>query len=238
MATPFTAAQINDLPEKALIYKVQGVLKTIWEPHTGTNSRGAYSIQKGSILIDGVEVGIFLKDREEIPKSAKGKIIVFETNNGAKGHTGVYTMDDEYKGEKKRLINVTASGLMSYLDPSEEPKQPPAKPQQQQPHDAYEEAEPHREPAREPAAARDPMKDMLAAIAEADDYATQIANLQLLCLIKVDHYIAPRFQEKTGKMLSETERASLAMNMIIEMQRNGMARKLPRQEARSKPAAQ
>ncbi len=57
----------------------------------------------------GDKIWIVLKDRPPIGK-AKGRSITILAHNGKKGISGLYAIDNEFKGKKTRQLKVTATG--------------------------------------------------------------------------------------------------------------------------------
>lgn len=213
------------LPNEAIIYKITGRLVTLYEPKTGTNAKGDYSIQRGEIEIDGEKVAIFLKDREPVHKSWKNRDIIIEAHNGAKGWSGCYVNEDNYNGKNRREIKVTPTGIISLLGGAPaEPTEPPAQRQQaptQPP------AKTNQDPAPAAAAQPPPENGSRGAMEQVIELSNRVANLQILCCGRVESYVATMIQARTGRVLSDAERGSLCMNMLIELMRSGAVAKMP-----------
>lgn len=218
------------LPVGAQIFKVHGTITELYGPKSGTNAKGEWILQRGTLQFDdGQKMGLFFKDRDPIHLSAKGRRIELACHSGPKGLSGVYADDDNNGNEVKRQIKVTSTGELSFIDgggsgPNEHPPQrtqqaPPPQRTQQAPHDP-----PPQNTQAPPVTGVEALK---AGIAEITAHANRVANLQLLAMETVDNYVIPRVQNRTGRVVSDQERASLTMNMIIELMRGMGASKMP-----------
>lgn len=223
-----TYQQILELPAGAQIFKVHGTITELYGPKDGTNAKGPWSLQRGTLTFDdGQKIGLFFKDRDPIHLSAKGRRIELSCSQGQKGLSGVYADDDTHGNETKRQIKITPTGELSFIDGGQQPpprqqqpQQPPAKTQQQAPANHTSEAPP-------PSTQAPPNRDARTQIAEAAAQANRIANLQLMAMETVDSYVIPRVEKRTGRTVSDQERSALTMNMIIELMRGMAAPKMP-----------
>lgn len=247
---PTPIPQILDMPDGATVYLVHGRIKTVQKRHTGTVSKGPrtgepWAIQNLTIEYNGATIDVMVNDREdEIPKSWQGRMVRLEAYHGEKGWSGLYAFDDTYKNKTTRKLKVTGTGEVALLDgePAVEGSAPSEQHYQQQPQrQAPQQQSPQQPPAQRqahPQQRQQPPADDAAAAAaneklrlrEAKAKATQIANLQLLCLNRVADYVAPRFKERSGRELSMQEIHALGMNMTIEMMRAGEHWKMPPHE--------
>lgn len=215
-------AEIHQMEADEPIICTVGTLKKLFEPKTGTNSNGEWSIQHGTIEKDGASIDLFIKDRPAIAQAWRGREIIIEAHKGDKGWSGVYAYDDTYKGKTTRKIKITPTGQVALTGDAPAAEPPPSKtPAQHTP------AQP--KPAAPPniAAAQPGSR---AKIKEAVAAATQIANMQLLSLNTVENYVAPRFKKKSGRELTVDEKHAWAMNMTIQLCRDNMQWAMPTAE--------
>lgn len=220
----------------------------------GPNKGKPWALQNITITDGHSDIEVQLKDGQpEIPKSWMGRGILIEAHQGDKGWTGVYAVDDDYTDPATRKVKVTSTGAVSLLDQGGQKEQaqrpqkpasqqhqqhqqptanePPAHHQQQaqtQPRQRQQEPAPEHQPetaeeaaAREKAFARKQRTELM-------EIAYQVANLQQLCLNTVETYTAPRFEKMAQRVLTPAERHAWAMNMSIEMCKQGGLRLCPR----------
>lgn len=214
-----------------------GTLKKLFEPKTGTNSNGDWSIQHGTLEKDGASIQLFIKDRPAISQSWRGREILIESHKGDKGWSGVYAYDDTYNGKTTRKIKITPTAQVSLVDGQGEaaPEKPaPQKPAQGQApanKPPQQQQRPPADPATTPggSGSKTGIKKCVAA-------ATQIGNLQLLSLNTVENYVAPRFAKKNKRELTVDEKHAWAMNMMIQLCRDNMQWGMPDTEIVDKPA--
>lgn len=223
-------AEVRELPADSIVHRITGTLKTIYGQKTGTigsgkNSGNPWAIQNGVLEMAGAEVEVVFKDREPISPKWKGREIIIEAHKGDKGWSGVYAYDDDYKGNVKRKLKVTASGLVSLLEDggqqTEQPQQP-AKPQGQQ----AQEPEPRQQPAQR-RTATETAPGSPEAVREVKRRALQMANLQLVCMNMIEHVVAPRFKATTGVEIDAPSKHAWAMNLCIQLQREGHQNRMP-----------
>lgn len=242
---PFPLSQLGAMADKQNLACIAGTITALYKPKTGTNSTGEWSIQNATLRgTDGIEVGLWLKDRPELPQSAKGQYVILEARQGEKGLSGLYVMDDDYNGKITRKIKVTPTAELHYGNPpgaapagaSQLPPQagPPQtdweKRQQaaaeswgQEPSAPASQPPPSQNQASQPqakAAAPDSMK-------EAERTILQITNLHLTCSRAVIRYEAPTFKKLTGQDMTESQVQGAVASIFIESCRNGLHRNMP-----------
>lgn len=238
---PFPLSQLGAMADKQTLACIAGTITALYKPKTGTNSTGEWSIQNATLRgTDGIEVGLWLKDRPELPMSAKGQYVILEARQGDKGLSGLYVMDDDYNGKITRKIKVTPTAELSYGQPASQP-QPSAGQQaaQQAASDSWgpepttsltnpapsqnQASQPqasHQQASQPKAAAPDSMK-------EAERTILQITNLHLTCSRAVIRYEAPTFKKLTGQDMTEAQVQGAVASIFIESCRNGLHRNMP-----------
>ena len=237
---PFPLNQLAAMADKQTLACVAGTIVSAYQAKRGTNANGEWSIQnvvlKGD---DGTEVTLWMKDREEIQKSAKGQRIILTAHQGDKGLSGLYIMDDEYNGKTTRKIKVTPSAELSYGVATQQPAAASYQQAQQTgqglPQQAMhpEAAARHEAAAKswdEPAAQPAPAPTQHAPvdqIVEARRSIMQIANLHLLCAKAVAQYEAPAYKRATGADMTESMQQGACASIFIESCRNGLHRSMP-----------
>jgi hypothetical protein len=85
-------------------------VKAVFDHKSGTNSNGEWAIQ--NIIVDdaaGAEIKVKVCDKDELPKSIKGKWVHFVCYKGDKGLSGVKVAEDTYKGRTALIVKVTKS---------------------------------------------------------------------------------------------------------------------------------
>lgn len=227
-------AEIPQLEADEIITCTAGTLKKLFEPKKGENSNGPWSIQHGTLEKDGASIELFIKDREPIPQTWRGREIIVSAHKGEKGWSGVYAYDDTYKGKTTRKVKITPTAEVALLDDHqpgthEAPPAPPQKPTGQSQGNSKPAAD-----SKPPADVATPTPNQAAArkseITKCVAAATQIGNLQLLSLNTVENYVAPRFAKKNGRELTVDERHAWAMNMMIQLCRDNMQWAMPSHE--------
>jgi hypothetical protein len=99
----------------SVISQITGQVKNVWDPKTGTSSKGPWSFQD-IVLIDSngeeMKVSVQHPNMPPVPKSLIGKTVEITAKQGERGYTGVYVEDNENKktGEVIRRIKVTPTG--------------------------------------------------------------------------------------------------------------------------------
>tara|TARA_R110000796_G_C14571530_1_gene435809 strand:- start:43358 stop:44173 length:816 start_codon:yes stop_codon:yes gene_type:complete len=116
---PSTIADINGLPNKALIYRFIGTVVSCYERKSGTNAKGEWSIQN-AILRDasGESIKLMLNGLPE-QTWPDGAAIELGTWEGPKGHSGLYAEDDTYNNETKRIMRATKTCAINSAMPQE-----------------------------------------------------------------------------------------------------------------------
>lgn len=237
---PFPLNQLGAMADKQNLACIAGTITSVYKSKNGENSNGPWSIQnivlKGT---DGTEITLWIKDREEIPNTVKGRFIILQAKQGEKGLSGLYVMDDDYNGKITRKIKVTPTCELSYQGGEPEQSHHGGKTQQaQQPNQVSQAAEEwkqvesqidhsgHHEPTGEPPAKskKQPAAD---SIHEAKKSILQIANLHMLCARAVVDYEAPAFKKATGQEMTESMQQGATASIFIESCRNGLHRNMP-----------
>lgn len=226
--TTQTVEQINGLPDKALVYGFRGTVKKVFSRNTGEGNHGPWSIQN-VILMDEEqrEIKMMIKDCPDF-FFAPGDGIELEPKLSDKGITGLYAIDDDYKGTITRILKATSTVIMKE-PPSNPPKDIPA----QSPANHASPARQTRERSPEHLSAVqqstknqnsektvDPFKD-------ARKTVMKIANLHLLCAKAVSDYEAPAFKEATGRDMSESQIQGATASVFITAERSGLVNKMP-----------
>lgn len=231
-----TYQQIMELPAGAQIFKVTGTLVELYGPKTGSNSKGDWALQRGTLQFDdGKKLPLFFKDRDPLHLSCKGRRIELSCTQGSKGLSGVYADDDDHGDTVKRQIKITPTGDLSFVDGGQSQQrheEPPPRQQQPPPPQERQAQQPPARTQQQPPASNTPPAQKAApgstaAMNECAARCNQIANLQILCMGTVENYVVPTVEAKTGRKVSDAERSGLTMNMVIEMMRSGEAWKLP-----------
>jgi len=104
--------EITRLEHNECIPSIRGTIKKVFDRRSGTNERGAWSIQ-GAVLIQGRDEIELRVDNHEDIKHLEGKDAVIFCWKSDKGLSGVYAFDDVYKGATKRKVRVTKSGTIA-----------------------------------------------------------------------------------------------------------------------------
>jgi hypothetical protein len=230
---PFPLSQLGAMADKQNLACIAGTITSIWKPKTGTNSTGEWSIQNATLKgIDGIEVGLWLKDREELPQSTKGQFVILEARQGEKGLSGLYVMDDDYKGKVTRKIKVTPTASISYSQAATT-----APPQQQHQSDQEIAKDLWNEDTRSQQSPPPPQQQDKPqtnhrhasedAMREAERTITQITNLHLTCSRAVIRYEAPMFKQQVGQDMTESMVQGAIASVFIESCRNGLYRNMP-----------
>lgn len=120
--------EVKQLDHKEVVPSVRGILKSVFKPNAGTNDHGPWSIQNVMLKDSSGEIKVSLRNRDEIPLTAKGQAILIECNDGDKGKTGVYAEDDDYRGKVERIIKVTGSAKIEIGNGATETTQTPPPP--------------------------------------------------------------------------------------------------------------
>ena len=238
---PFPLNQLGAMADKQTLACIAGTVTNVYKPKSGENSNGPWSIQNAVIKgSDGTEVTLWIKDREEIPSSAKGRFLILTAKQGEKGLSGLYVMDDEYNGKTTRKIKVTHTAELAYQqDGHATTEAPPAQQHQEttvhqtarqraeeewgpEPTGPAPQQSEYQEPVRkaQPKAAPD-------SIHEAKKTILQITNLHLLCARAVVDYEAPQFKKATGQNMTESMQQGATASIFIESCRNGLHRNMP-----------
>lgn len=242
-------SEIKELDHDQVVTCVVGTIKTIYEQKTGESNGKPWAIQNLTIS-DGTTTLDVMNKGEEISKAWKGRKIIIEAHHGERGWTGVYASDDDYKGKVTRKLRLTSTATVSLYEETgggehehePEPERQPARqttaarpPQQQAPPPAKAPA-PAGRPRTEHAPA--PKPGSVGAMQFVNGEVTQAANLLLVCIGKVQNYVAPAVLERTGLELSAEECQKHATSLFIQMARDGMLIQMPKTEfVFRKPAA-
>lgn len=238
---PFPLNQLGAMADKQTLACIAGTVMNIYKPKSGENSNGPWSIQNAVIKgTDGTELTLWIKDREEIPSSAKGRFLILTAKQGDKGLSGLYIMDDEYNGKITRKIKVTPTAELAYQQDGHAPQAR----QESHGHQAAETTEfqtaAHQKAEEEwkdiesaiPQAQSEPVRKQTKANApdslhEAKKTILQITNLHLLCARAVVDYEAPQFKKVTGQDMTESMVQGATGSIFIESCRNGLHRNMP-----------
>jgi hypothetical protein len=235
---PFPLSQIGAMVDKQNLACIAGTLTAIYKPKSGENSTGPWSIQNAVLKgIDGTEVTIWVKDREEIPQNAKGRFIVLTARQGEKGLSGLYIMDDDYNGKITRKIKVTPTAELSYQEGGATQAAPQqsapaqttqASARQQAVEDSWADNERQAVASQQPTQASAPAKKPAPdSMIEAERTILQIVNLHLTCSRAVVKYEAPTFKKMTGQDMTESQVQGAIASVFIESCKNALHRHMP-----------
>lgn len=130
-------ADVLQMQDGQLIGAIRATIKNVYARNSGTNSHGDWTLQN-IVLKDaaGTEMKCVLKDRDELPKTEKGKEIVIESHFGDRGQSGIKANDNEWpKGSKKitREVYVTPSANITVGGQATESAAPASQPPQATP---------------------------------------------------------------------------------------------------------
>lgn len=102
-------AELLDLDVGETVPSVRGKIKTLFERTSGSNNKGDWSFQNGTLAsADGKAIIKFkMKDCDELPMSWKGKEVVLCSVDSGRKMTGLYVKEDEYKGDTYKYLHIT-----------------------------------------------------------------------------------------------------------------------------------
>lgn len=102
-------AELLDLDVGETVPSVRGKIKTLFERTSGSNAKGDWSFQNGTLAsADGKSIIKFkMKDCDELPLSWKGKEVVMCSVDSGRKLTGLYVKEDEYKGDTYKYLHIT-----------------------------------------------------------------------------------------------------------------------------------
>lgn len=238
--TPTTITQINDLPDKAVVYCFEGTVQKSFKRSEGTNSQGEWSIES-FLLKDatGAEIKLMLKDSPPAGWPI-GAAVRLEAWKGDKGFSGLYAADDEYKGEVRRILRATKTCNVTMLGGGQQqaaPQQQQRPPQQaaathqqqaastppqqrQQATTGQQQAAPTDADEAAARAARQAMRDAKRTI-------IQISNLHLLCAKVVATQEAKAYKKATGQDMTEGQQQGATASIFIESCKKGLVHAMP-----------
>lgn len=239
-AKPFPLSALDTCADGQGLAVVRGRILSLYPRKSGTTKQDKpWSIQNGTLRgEDGTEVGLFIKDRDELEKGTwEGKDVEIVAKEG-KTLSGIYVMDDDYKGTITRKLKITPTAELSFVNAE------PA--QNYQPADQDGDASPasgpsgydlpfdHPEHPDNLAKAQRPSQGTPAKpaadhseVREARKTILQIANLHLACQLAVDRYECPTFKKMTGHDMSEDQRRAAVASIFIKADREGLVRAMP-----------
>lgn len=230
---PTSLATIPDCKHNKPIPCIEGTIKSIWPPNTGTNSTGDWSIQRAILEGDGTSIPLQIKDRAELDESKwKGRRIRVTASNGPHGMNGLYAIDDEYNGKVTRKLKITPSADIQIMTAGQAGRQqnpefehsdndgPPAQdgPKRQ---GNWEQPKTQSRPNQQGSGSGAKIST------EVRQTIMQITNLHLLCQIAVDRYESKLFKEITGRDMGEQQRQAAASSLFIKADRLGLHCDMP-----------
>lgn len=121
-----TIDSIKELENKEPIPSVRGTITKVFDYKTGESSQGPWSLQNGFFKDSTGELKILFTNQPDA-KSFQEKEVIIKSHSGDKGLSGVYASDDTYKGETKRIIKITATADIAFVDSARSAQGGPAK---------------------------------------------------------------------------------------------------------------
>jgi hypothetical protein len=234
MAQVRSVADLATMEDGEAILAVRGTLVKVYEHKAGESKNGAYSFQNATLKDKTGSATVKFKDVAD-KAHLRGKEVLLQCIKTEKGSfTGVKIKDETFKDKTTRFIWVTPSadiGLAEengnghgHDDPKPQPRQPERAPKEQQssqpqsaPLQTLHDPQPNGEPDRLPANASKPLPGSREAVLQVAAWATQVANLQLMAITKVEKYLAPMVEAKLGIRLDSGARHAWAMNLMIQL---------------------
>lgn len=112
-----TIAEVKALDDEELVPCIQGEVTAIYNRKEGESSKGPWSFQDLTLKDETAgEIKVTLNNRIALAKTAKGKTLMFTCSKGDHGLTGVKAKDNEYNGKTTRLLWVTPSAEIDFVD--------------------------------------------------------------------------------------------------------------------------
>ncbi len=99
--------EVINMEEGEIVPAVSGIVESIYKQRSGIKDDKPWSFQDLVIRDGSLKIGVSVSGRDEIPSSAKGKLLTFISSNGSRGLTGVKIILDTYNGETKKKLRVT-----------------------------------------------------------------------------------------------------------------------------------
>lgn len=128
--TPFSVIT-DHLADKTPVAMIHATLSGLYDrKQSAEGAEKPWALQNGELteIGTGAKIPVVFKDRDEVPKSWKGRAVFLESKHGEKGISGVYVFDDDYKPKAgtsfTRKIKVTATGQVSLVEGGGQQQQP------------------------------------------------------------------------------------------------------------------
>jgi hypothetical protein len=194
---------------------VKGTLTSVWPRKAGTNSNGDWSFQNVELTDPTGKIKLKLKDREELPKKMKGRMVYVSCIQSDKhGLTGVKRKEEEYQKDGKTvqesILWITGTADISEEQPAGGEAKEPAAPAQ-------------------PAPETDPVKAARLA-------AMRIANGMLIALKAADFVLEQYNTDRDGTDLLDADQyQAITSTIFIAMDRQGVVAMLPSHPLPAKP---
>ena len=204
-----------------------GRIIKLYPAKRGTNQKGDWSFQRGTLQDKSGEIQFLLKDRQELTPEWKGRNVIMMARQGDKGFSGIYVEDDEYQGKVTRIIRLTPSATIDEDVTQQQQKSSPPPPSAPAVSEDYRKDWPDA-PESRPAPAPAPEVRQSAAEREAelmraaDRSLIQIMNLWLKSASMVNNYAALLFRESCGQDMTESERQAATSSVFIQATRAGL----------------
>jgi hypothetical protein len=91
---------------------VRGRITDVSKQIAGGQGEKAWKFQKLTIKDDSGEIVAKIWDRDPIPHTVKGQTAVLSCKEGDKGLTGIKAKEDDYRGVKSTILNITSTGII------------------------------------------------------------------------------------------------------------------------------
>jgi hypothetical protein len=229
-------AEIDQMEPEQEILLLRGKIGQLFDSKRGDNEHGPWSFQRGTLKDASGERKFVLKNRStDIPKQWRGQEVVIEAHKTDKGYSGIYTMDDDFRGKTTRCIKVTETAAIYLADIHAAAAAPPPKPAQTPSGNGQSGAQAPRGDvgtaapvSNHTAAPSDRIARQRHAVIDAKRKAARLANLFTIAVDAVENVIVPHWDEVIGKgtMPDEQHQGAVA-TLFIAMQRDGAHDDLP-----------
>lgn len=220
---PFPLSQLDTLPDKSPIGRVDGVFGRIFKQNSGTRQTDGAEWKKQDFELkspDGSIVKVVVWDKDEIPRSYEGApVSLFSKEQQGKAPSGLYVFDDEYKGKTTRKLKITPTGTIQAGERGGQAQEERPAPQSDAPPSN------NQPPADSPP--REERRPESNPVTETKKELVKLANLRLLSTKAVEEYIAPETKKITGREMPEDRREAAISSLIIAGERRGLHLNLP-----------
>lgn len=110
-----TIGELPTLENKEGVPSIQGTLTKVYERKTGESDRGPWSVQNGLLQDSTGEIKVLFTNQPDA-RIYQGKSVSITSHVGDKGMSGVYAHDDTYQGNVKRILKLTATAQIAFVD--------------------------------------------------------------------------------------------------------------------------